>query len=103
MLKTSSFEDVEILINYDNDDEETNLFKNRIFNSNVKFFSGARPHSLHTTINKMARQSQGRFLIGVNDDIEFLTEGWDEIILDKVESFKSEKQIKDDVIYCKSS
>ena len=31
MFKTSSFEDVEILINYDNDDEETNLFKSRIF------------------------------------------------------------------------
>tara|TARA_A100001201_G_scaffold137361_1_gene127191 strand:- start:1156 stop:1872 length:717 start_codon:yes stop_codon:yes gene_type:complete len=103
MFKTSSFENVEILINYDNDDEETNLFKSRIFYPNVKFFSGARPHSLHTTINKMARQSQGRFLIGVNDDIEFLTEGWDEIILDKVESFKSDRKIKDDVIYCKSS
>lgn len=103
ILKTSSFDDVEILINHDNDDEETKLFRNRIFNPNVKFFSEARPHSLHTTINKMARHSQGRFLIGVNDDIEFLTDGWDEIILDKVASFKSEKQIKDDVIYCKSS
>ena len=39
ILKTSSFDDVEILINHDNDDEETKLFRNRIFNPNVKFFS----------------------------------------------------------------
>ena len=42
MFKTSSFDDVEILINYDNDDEETNLFKSRIFHSNVKFFNGPK-------------------------------------------------------------
>lgn len=51
----------------------------------------------------MAKQSKGQYLIGVNDDIEFITEGWDDIILKKIESFKSENNIKDDIIYCKTS
>ena len=101
--KTKNLQDIEILVNYDDDDSASHSFAENKFNLNIKFFKNPRPYSLHSTINLMAKQSKGKYLIGVNDDIEFITEGWDEIILKKIESFKTENNIKDDIIYCKTS
>ena len=101
--KTKNLQDIEILVNYDDDDSASHSFAENKFNLNIKFFKNPRPYSLHSTINLMAKQSKGKYLIGVNDDIEFITEGWDEIILKKIESFKIENKIKDDIIYCKTS
>lgn len=101
--KTKNLQDIEVLVNYDDDDTTSHDFAQNKFNLNIRFFKNPRPHSLHSTINLMAKQAKGQYLIGVNDDIEFITEGWDEIILKKVESFKIENNIKDDIIYCKTS
>jgi len=103
VTKTKNLQDIEVLVNYDDDDSASHNFAQNKFNLNVKFFRNPRPYSLHSTINLMAKQSKGKYLIGVNDDIEFITEGWDEIILKKIESFKTENNIKDDIIYCKTS
>lgn len=103
ITKTKNLQDIEVLVNYDDDDTTSHDFAQNKFNLNIRFFKNPRPHSLHSTINLMAKQAKGQYLIGVNDDIEFITEGWDEIILKKVESFKIENNIKDDIIYCKTS
>ena len=102
-VKTKIPQDIEVLINYDNDDLSSDNFSQNKFNLNVKFFKNPRPYSLHSTINLMAKQAKGQYLIGVNDDIEFITKDWDEIILKKIEFFKRENNIKDDIIYCKTS
>jgi hypothetical protein len=102
-VKTKIPQDIEVLINYDNDDLSSDNFSQNKFNLNVKFFKNPRPYSLHSTINLMAKQAKGQYLIGVNDDIEFITKDWDEIILKKIEFFKKKNNIKDDIIYCKTS
>lgn len=103
LYKTKNLKEIEVLINYDDDDEESHQFAQNSFDLNVRFFKNPRPHSLHSTINLMARESKGRYLIGVNDDIEFLTNQWDEIILEKINEFKKINSIEDDIIYCKTS
>ena len=103
ITKTKNLQDIEVLVNYDDDDTISHDFAQNKFDLNIRFFKNPRPHSLHSTINLMAKQAKGQYLIGVNDDIEFITEGWDEIILKKIESFKIENNIKDDIIYCKTS
>lgn len=103
LRKTKKPEEIEVLINYDNDDEETHEFAQNIFDLNVRFFRNPRPHSLHSTINLMARASKGKYLIGVNDDIEFMTQDWDDVMINKIQNFKDSRNIKDDIIYCKTS
>ena len=102
-FKTFSVDDIEVLINYDDDDKETEEFSKRTFGISVKFYKNKRPNSLHTTINLLAKESKGQYLIGVNDDIEFLTNNWDSIILNEIKKFKDKNSIKDDIIYCKTS
>ncbi len=103
ITKTKNLQDIEVLINYDDDDSVSHDFAQNKFNLNIKFFRNPRPYSLHSTINLMAKQAKGQYLIGVNDDIEFITKDWDDIILKKIDSFKTNNYIKDDIIYCKTS
>jgi glycosyltransferase involved in cell wall biosynthesis len=103
ITKTKNLQDIEVLINYDDDDNISHDFAQNKFNLNVKFFRNPRPYSLHSTINLMAKQAKGQYLIGVNDDIEFITKDWDDIIFKKIDSFKTNNDIKDDIIYCKTS
>jgi len=103
ITKTKNLQDIEVLINYDDDDSVSDDFAQNKFNLNIKFFRNPRPYSLHSTINLMAKQAKGQYLIGVNDDIEFITKDWDDIILKKIDSFKTNNYIKDDIIYCKTS
>lgn len=103
IVKTKNLQDIEVLVNYDDDDSVSHSFAQNEFNLNIKFFKNPRPHSLHSTINLMAKEAKGQYLIGVNDDIEFITQDWDEIMLNKIECFKTSNKIKDDIIYCKTS
>ena len=85
ITKTKNLQDIEVLINYDDDDSVSHDFAQNKFNLNIKFFRNPRPYSLHSTINLMAKQAKGQYLIGVNDDIEFITKDWDDIILKKID------------------
>jgi len=103
IVKTKNLQDIEVLVNYDDDDIASDNFASNKFNLNVRFFKNPRPYSLHSTINLMARKANGKYLIGVNDDIEFMTQDWDEIIINKIQNFKILNSINDDIIYCKTS
>ncbi len=89
---THDISQIELLINFDIDDEEScevvqDLLKQYPF---VRIFLINRPTNLHVAINSLASQSVGNFLFVLNDDILFLTPVWDQIILEEAESIKGD-------------
>lgn len=103
LSNTKNKKDIEILIRYDDDDEETEEFSNRasfIYDLNLTFIKGPRPKSLIVSYNETVRRSKGENLFVCNDDIQILTKDWDEIALRKIEEYKKEKGISDDIYLC---
>lgn len=101
-VNTKFKDKIEVIVNYDDDDEETHLIANYQFNLNVKFIKGPRPQSLHTSINEMSRLSIGENLFVCNDDIQIVTQDWDEIALNKIQKYKNSHNIEDDIYYCRT-
>lgn len=94
---------IEVIVRYDDDDEETHLIANYQFNLNIKFIKGSRPENMHKSCNEMANLAAGENLFVCNDDMQILTPNWDEIALNKIQKYKKEHNIQDDIYYCKTS
>jgi len=92
-------EAVEVFLNIDLDDTASVQAGALLeFNfKNVKVQTGERPTNLHKPINEMAKKSKGDYLFALNDDVTFLTQGWDKIILEKSEEFLNRHS--DDIMY----
>ena len=86
--------DIEILLGIDDDDIETyNFIQNldlvlpdSVVVPNIATHTTSRPDNLHIKMNDLAEKSSGDFLFVLNDDVEFLTPSWDEIVRSKFKS-----------------
>ena len=91
---TYDISNIEILINVDMDDVETCEGVQELLNIYpVRIFIIQRPANLHKALNSLAKLTTGNFLFVLNDDVVFLTHGWDKIILEET------KYIRDDIYY----
>lgn len=98
--KTTKFLDkTEVLIRIDDDDKESVEFAAENTKSYVKFFIDKRAASLNACLTFLAQQSSAEFVFQINDDCEILTQNWDEIILNKIQEYRSSKKIKDRILY----
>jgi len=94
--KTSNIEDIEILVSFDNDDYNSLNFINHIFTNPhhqswcddiayvLKYEFIFRNRNLHERINNLAKKAIGKYIVLLNDDVEFLTPNWD-LIYTKLE------------------
>lgn len=100
---TSNLGGIEVLIAADNDDPVLTIDKmedieREYKDINLRFFYGDR--SIHFTkdyINPLARIAKGRFIMTINDDSEFITPDWDEILYNRLDEACS--KLGDDIIY----
>lgn len=96
---TSSFpKEIEIVIVYDNDDEETKsnikIFENIICDFKFKFIERKRSSNLNNDyINFAASHSTGKYIFILNDDVVFLSKDWDEKAFVKLEDYVKENNI----------
>lgn len=88
---TSNPDDVEVFVKFDDDDDVTKDFfqQNEIrVPYHAKLIIGPRPYKgwygVYVDYNKMAEMSQGTFLIPFNDDADFVTNKWDDILREYV-------------------
>lgn len=89
--KTKYLNKIEVLIGYDNDDIETHLYLNKINKEWIKPYARTRGNSISVDYqNWLFGFSSGKFLFVLNDDVELLTDNWDEICLNKA---------KEDILY----
>jgi glycosyltransferase involved in cell wall biosynthesis len=97
-------EEVEILLGIDKDDYATTTFidhldmvvSNLDLKDNIFVYSDNRPTNLHVKMNFLASQSTGDYLFVLNDDVQFITPGWDSLIL---EAIKKKAREPDNVYY----
>jgi len=83
--KTTNKSLVEILVKIDTDDYETIDFANS-YHSEVelkKIISDRKNGygSLHEHYNNLAAASESEFIFGFNDDVEMVTEGWEQYLI----------------------
>jgi hypothetical protein len=83
--KTTNKSLVEIIVKIDTDDYETVDFINS-YNSeiNLKKIISNRKNgygSLHEHYNNLAAASESEFIFGFNDDVEMVTEGWEQYLI----------------------
>ena len=98
--KTNDHSNLEFIVKADDDDEPTiNYLKNLQLPFKFGHIVSPRPYSLNASINNMALQASGQYLFHINDDAEIETQDWDVIAWDKIQQFKKENNIKDDIIY----
>jgi hypothetical protein len=86
---------IEVLVSFDNDDLESYDFvkEHAELWPWAKFEFIERDRNLSTRINRLANMANGRFIFVLNDDVEFVTNGWDEIALNQLDI------VADDIIY----
>lgn len=97
----SDISKIEVLVAIDDDDTDTHLETSQISkNYNfVRFESRKRSRFLNLDyINWLATDhSTGKYLIIVNDDVEFKTKHWDDIIREKLDVYLADKP--DGIVY----
>lgn len=101
--KAGDIDNIEFLFWIDDDDIETiGCYQNYLIKLplNIKAFINPRPASLNAAISFLANQATGQYIFNCNDDCEMLTENWDRKALERINQFKLENNIKDDIIYC---
>lgn len=103
---TKYLDKIECLFWHDDDDQlmidyvsKTDF---REFGFSILFFQNPRPESLNYAINFLAKKAKGDFCFNVNDDCQIVTKDWDEIVLNKIAQYKQEREIKDNIIYCRT-
>lgn len=77
---------IQVLINFDKDDKDTYRFANSYprFSYVIEWHMDERPSNLHSSLNLLADLSDGgitKYIFVLNDDVEFLTSGWDKQIV----------------------
>jgi hypothetical protein len=109
---TKDITNLELIVKADLDDRETIDYMKNVIGSEVdnkpqigsiSLSVGERPTSLCASFNMMANIAQGRYLFVLTDDAEIMTKDWDEIALNKIAEFKHANNIKDDIIYGRTS
>jgi hypothetical protein len=86
LIKTTEKpQDVEVYLGCDNDDSKTTemieFYQKAYAPLKIKFYFTERSdYFTRDYINPMARLSKGDWLMVINDDVQFLTPGWDRII-----------------------
>jgi hypothetical protein len=98
---TADKKSIEVVIRYDLDDPETESLSSKDFGIKTRFIKGPRPENLLTSVNEIAKISEGKNLFGCNDDLLILTKDWDQIALQKISKYLSENEIIDNIYYCK--
>lgn len=91
---TCNLSKIEILICYDNDDNETSSFinDNRFKNCDIKWIKGSRSFNFSKDYyNEMAKVAKGKFIWALNDDVSFVTKNWDTILTEAIEKFLIDK------------
>lgn len=85
---------IEVLPVYDSDDDSTKSivdeFTEKYKDINIKFLEKQRSKRLNEDyINYAARISTGKYVFVLNDDVEFLNEGWDQLAWETLENYVS--------------
>jgi hypothetical protein len=84
MQRSIKFKDeVEILVGYDADDKDTVEAVDiwgRLFDLGIKWISFKRRIHINSYYNDLAKESRGEYLCICNDDTEYMTASWDEIV-----------------------
>ena len=96
--------EIEIILGIDKDDYETLNFLDHLdlvvsdldLKDNISFYADNRPTNLHVKMNFLASQAVGDNLFVLNDDVKFVTPGWDTLILD---SLKRNVREPDNIYY----
>ena len=93
---------IEILIAVDDDDqivlEQIDALQEIYFEFRILFF--VRPRSVNFIKNYwnfLAEKAQGRWILAINDDSEFKTDNWDEILLTKMNA--EGDRLADDILH----
>jgi len=101
--KTTLLKDsIEVIIRYDDDDEQTDSIKDEDFGFQTQFIRGPRPDNLLQACNEIAKVANGKNLFACNDDIAILTPWWDAVATNKINQYLSDNKISDDIYYCRT-
>ena len=103
IFTTKDLSQIEIIITIDDDDAPTIAYLEQApikERCKVTVICGPRIKNINISFNHMATLAIGRYIFNLNDDVEFLTENWDEIVLGQIADFKKYNDIEDDIIYC---
>ncbi len=102
---TNNLDRIEFCFYCDSEDSETlDCYENYLkkLPLDIRIYVGPRPSSLNAANNLLASQATGRYLQNINDDLLLTTKSWDTIALRRIEEFKRDNNIKDDIIYGKT-
>lgn len=84
-LNTKNKKDVEVLIAHDEDDDLTPHIVSGIRSEiSVRAVRCKRRENLHSYYNELLRQSSNKYVMCINDDTEFPTKNWDQIVFDQM-------------------
>jgi hypothetical protein len=106
--KTKNPAKLEVIVKVDTDDSESIGFLRSVEKTDkqpgmypfeLKILVSPRPASLCASFNQMAKMGKGQYLFVFTDDAEIMTNGWDEIALSKINTYKKARNIEDDIIY----
>lgn len=99
----ASSNSTQVIVGIDNDDIQTlqsvPLIRATLadFQDNIIIEVGDRPTNLHVAINKLSKKATGKYIFILNDDVLFLTKGWDEKISIQIED--KLKECHDRILY----
>lgn len=84
---------IEVIAVYDSDDSETDGISSELIEKfksiNLRMLRRERSPRLNEDyINYAARLSDGEYIIVLNDDVKFETQGWDDVAYQKCEDYK---------------
>lgn len=89
-------DNIELLLGYNTDDYKSfEIFKDIIisypFTINCDQYVFNPPYHLNDKVNYLAQMASYDLIMACSNDLEFITKGWDKIIIDKFESDPSDK------------
>jgi hypothetical protein len=78
-LTAADKDNLELIVGIDDDDHQTleHIAKHPV--PAARFVVGPRDVTFHQTLNRLADQARGDYLVGFGDDYEAVTFGWDQI------------------------
>lgn len=87
-------DEIEVLIIYDEDDAATDAISGDLPGQfpefSVRMFKTKRSVNFSRDYyNRLAKEAQGRYLIALNDDAEFVTHDWDQLAIEAIGRFRN--------------
>ncbi len=83
---TEKLEDIEILVSVDEDDVDTQIFLAGFHGNQIFYEVIERDSHLNNRLTGLAKQARGKYIFILNDDTEILTQDWDKIAWESMES-----------------